>query len=249
MGKETPEQDLHSEVRQALLDLIGRMNLSVSTRMLSEKQLAAKLQVSRATIRTVLADLEAEGKIIRRQGSGTYVNPQALHVKGTLYPLVNFLELIEQNGYASGVKILSVRDLPAGNRAAKMDLLPQTPITEITSIYTADGRPCMYCVDCVESERLRRLDWYEREQYDGSIYEFMQQEADVRIENDIINIRASHSGLVPELARVFSVPSGEIKPVVKLEMVNFDKNNHIALLGNIYVDCDLIQLNIVRPIG
>lgn len=82
----THEVPLRERVRAQLLELISEMDLTVNTRLLSEGQLAAKFQVSRSTIRTVLSDLEVEGKVIRRQGSGTYVNSQAIQVNTTLYP-------------------------------------------------------------------------------------------------------------------------------------------------------------------
>ena len=54
----THEVPLRERVRAQLLELISEMDLTVNTRLLSEGQLAAKFQVSRSTIRTVLSDLE-----------------------------------------------------------------------------------------------------------------------------------------------------------------------------------------------
>lgn len=39
-----------------------------------------------------------------------------------------------------------------------------------------------------------------------------------------------------------------IKPLVHLEITNFDKSNQPSLWGNIYVDTDLVCLNIVRDL-
>lgn len=58
----THEVPLRERVRAQLLELISEMDLTVNTRLLSEGQLAAKFQVSRSTIRTVLSDLEVEGQ-------------------------------------------------------------------------------------------------------------------------------------------------------------------------------------------
>ena len=51
----THEVPLRERVRAQLLELISEMDLTVNTRLLSEGQLAAKFQVSRSTIRTVLS--------------------------------------------------------------------------------------------------------------------------------------------------------------------------------------------------
>lgn len=248
MERERKKNSLQERVREQLLELIGRMDFEYSTRLLSENQLAAKFQVSRSTIRAVLSELELEGKIIRRHGSGTYVNPTALNVETTIYPRVNMYALIQNNGYTPGLKVLSYRDMPAGERAAKLNLFSFDHITEIRSIYYADDHPCMYCIDCVDARRFEGLDWRKQENSPRSIYDFIRGTVGVDIVWDIIKIQAAHSGQMPELAACFSVPEGEIKPLVRLEITNFDSKNQPSLLGNIYVDTDQIRLNLVRDL-
>lgn len=248
MDMECNDHNLRSRVRQQLLDLIGRMDFTYSTRLLSENQLAAKFQVSRSTIRAVLTELETEGKVIRRHGSGTYVNPPALGVETTIYPRVNMYDLVLKNGYTPSMHVLFQRELPAGDRGPKLNLFPFDPIIEVHSTYCADGKPCMYCVDCVDARRFANVDWKEHELMPGSIYDYIRKAAGVDITWDIINIRASDSNEIPALRECFSVPEGGTKPVVLLEITNFDNTNQPALLGNIYVDTDLIHLNIVRDL-
>lgn len=105
MEKPDMEISLRERVRQQILDLIHRMDLSYSTRLLSEEQMAAKFQVSRSTVRAVLSDLEIEGKVIRKQGSGTYVNVRTIHVDTTLYPRIDLRSIIINNGYAARSKV------------------------------------------------------------------------------------------------------------------------------------------------
>ena len=111
------KRQLRERVRAQLLELISEMDLTVNTRLLSEGQLAAKFQVSRSTIRTVLSDLEVEGKVIRRQGSGTYVNSQAIQVNTTLYPRIDLREIVARNGYSARSEVLYVRQIPAGRQS------------------------------------------------------------------------------------------------------------------------------------
>lgn len=245
---EGKERHLRDRVRRQLLELIGRMDFEYSTRLLSENQLAAKFQVSRSTIRAVLSELETEGKVIRRHGSGTYVNPPALDVETTIYPQVNMYDLIRKNGYRPELKVLSFQDIPAGERGYKLNLFPFDRITEIRTVYYADGRPCMYCVDCVDARRFSGVNWKEHENFDGSVYDYIRQAAGIDIIWDIINIQSAHSGQVQELQECFSIPEGQIKSVVRLEITNFDKQNQPSLLGNIYIDTDQIRLNIVRDL-
>ena len=150
----THEVPLRERVRAQLLELISEMDLTVNTRLLSEGQLAAKFQVSRSTIRTVLSDLEVEGKVIRRQGSGTYVNSQAIQVNTTLYPRIDLREIVARNGYSARSEVLSVRQIPAGRQSLLFNCGPTHQLQEIRSLYYADEFPCMYCIDCIRDGRI-----------------------------------------------------------------------------------------------
>jgi GntR family transcriptional regulator len=249
LEKQTSELTLRRRVRKQIMELIGRMDFDFSTRLLSEPQLAAKLQVSRSTIRAVLTELEVEGKVIRRHGSGTYVNPQALDIETTIYPRVNMYELICKNGYKPHLQVTSFQNTPAGSRGSKLNILPNDLVTEVHSIYSADDEPCMYCIDCVDARRMDGLNWKNHEQYAESIHDFIRRMTQVNIAWDIIRIRSAHSGQMPQLQETFRVPEGQIKPLVLLEIINFDIDNQPALYGNIYLDADKIQLNIARDLS
>src|SRR3712207_4427498 len=60
-------------VQDELKQRIDRGELAAGARLPSEPDLAAELQVSRATLREALRAMELEGLLRRRQGSGTFV--------------------------------------------------------------------------------------------------------------------------------------------------------------------------------
>ena len=60
-------------VQDELKQRIDRGELPAGARLPSEPELAAELQVSRATLREALRAMELEGLLRRRQGSGTFV--------------------------------------------------------------------------------------------------------------------------------------------------------------------------------
>lgn len=242
-------ESLRERVRRQLLELIGSMDLEYRTKLLSENQLAAKLQVSRSTIRAILTELETEGKVIRRHGSGTYVNPQALNVETTLYPNVNMYDLVRKNGYEPSLKILETKKVPAGERGKLLNLFPFEPVIESHSVYCADGNPCMYCIDCMDASLITQEQWKSLGIFYGSIYENIRKLTGTAIEWDIIRVSASDNLRMPALNECFSIPDGQVKPVALLEITNFSRDNRPVLLGNIYVDTEKIELNIVRDLS
>ncbi|MBN9245061.1 MAG: FadR family transcriptional regulator [Mesorhizobium sp.] len=59
-----------------LRELLGSGNLDADGRLPTERELSASLGVSRRAVRRALEVLEMEGRVWRRQGSGTYAGPR-----------------------------------------------------------------------------------------------------------------------------------------------------------------------------
>lgn len=89
-------QTQQSRVR-AQLELLLR-NAEPGERLPSEPALAKRFDVSRTTIREVMSQLETEGFVQRRQGSGTYVRRQPLLEDESLAPLCRFSDADLQAG-------------------------------------------------------------------------------------------------------------------------------------------------------
>ena len=71
------EKPKHREVSRALRAAIASGHYQANQRLPSEPQLAKQFGVSRPTIARALLDLQGEGLIERRAGSGTYVRSGA----------------------------------------------------------------------------------------------------------------------------------------------------------------------------
>ena len=81
-GEETRQIAVYRELRCNILS--GRY---MSVRFPSERSLAMRFKVSRSTITRCLSDLERDGLIARRQGSGTFITRQGLSRKiGLIVP-------------------------------------------------------------------------------------------------------------------------------------------------------------------
>ncbi|WP_196223246.1 GntR family transcriptional regulator [Roseibium sp. RKSG952] len=74
------DRPLHAQITQILSDLIDNGSLPEG-KLPSEAQLAKRFDVSRITVRQALANLEAEGRVQKRQGLGTFVTGKAIRQK------------------------------------------------------------------------------------------------------------------------------------------------------------------------
>src|SRR6267378_4983415 len=107
----TPKVTKQSVTRQQVLDLIGR--LGIGTAIPSERQLSADLGVSRLTVRAALDDLAREGYVVRRRGSGTYVQQPKIAQELTM---TSFSEAMRRRGMAPSSTTLSLTRQLAGPR-------------------------------------------------------------------------------------------------------------------------------------
>ena len=111
MAVSAPKQ---SEARERVLDMIEQ--LAVGQAIPSERHLSADLGVSRLTVRAALDDLAREGYLIRRRGSGTYVQQPKIAQELTM---TSFSEDMRRRGMVPGSRTLSMTSTLAGARLGR----------------------------------------------------------------------------------------------------------------------------------
>lgn len=101
-------------VKRHLLDLIG--SLPPGSLVPTERVLTVELETSRTTVRRALSELVGEGRLVRRQGSGTYVAEPKI-----LWPLqmTSFTEQASEHGYTTSTQLLEAARTKADEEIAK----------------------------------------------------------------------------------------------------------------------------------
>jgi len=123
-----PKVTKQSATRQQVLDLIAR--LGIGTAIPSERQLSADLGVSRLTVRAALDALAREGYVVRRRGSGTYVQQPKIAQELTM----------RRRGMTPGSRTLSMETELAGARLGRLlRVSPSEKILVIKRLRLADG--------------------------------------------------------------------------------------------------------------
>ena len=130
-----PKVTKQSATRQQVLDLIAR--LGIGTAIPSERQLSADLGVSRLTVRAALDALAREGYVVRRRGSGTYVQQPKIAQELTM---TSFSEDMRRRGMTPGSRTLSMDTELAGARLGRLlRVSPSEKILVIKRLRLADG--------------------------------------------------------------------------------------------------------------
>ncbi|MDF3831561.1 GntR family transcriptional regulator [Cupriavidus basilensis] len=96
----------HRQIFLVLRDGITQGAYQPGSALPNEEALVKLFGVARATVRRALADLESEGLVQRRHGSGTYVRGDQLPTAGT--PTLSYIDELKMTAQATQVRVVSV---------------------------------------------------------------------------------------------------------------------------------------------
>ncbi len=139
---EGSQSRLVDEARHQVLDMISSGALRPGDKLGTERELAARLSVSRSTLRQVLAVLAQAGVIRRVPGrsGGTFV--AHTKVDRDLSVIVGLPEYLRRQGFVAGTQVLSATMAGADDLTARqLDLPPGGLVIDIVRIRLADGVP------------------------------------------------------------------------------------------------------------
>src|SRR3954454_21800120 len=130
-----PKTTKQSHTRQQILDLIETMQVGAA--IPPERKLSTDLGVSRLTVRAALDQLEREGYLVRRRGSGTFVREPKIAQELTI---TSFSEDMQRRGMRPGSRTLSLEMTMAGAYLGRaLHVSPSERIVVAKRLRMADG--------------------------------------------------------------------------------------------------------------
>ena len=132
-----PREPKYYAVKRHLLDIIE--TLTPGSPVPTERLLMAQLGTSRTTVRQALAELVGEGRLVRRQGSGTFVAEPKVS-----WPLrmTSFTEQANAAGRAASTQLIDARrDRATEEIARRLGLRPGAAVHRIERLRLVDDLP------------------------------------------------------------------------------------------------------------
>ncbi|HEX3778181.1 MAG TPA: GntR family transcriptional regulator [Pseudonocardiaceae bacterium] len=122
-------------VKVELLELIE--TLGVGAILPAERELAERFGVSRITLRQAVGELVLEGRLVRRQGSGTFVSPPKLVQR---LSMASYAEGMRSHGLLPGRSLISTEEVPAdAGLADDLGIEVGAAVLHLERVITADG--------------------------------------------------------------------------------------------------------------
>ncbi|MFK0008939.1 GntR family transcriptional regulator [Paenarthrobacter sp. NPDC090520] len=201
---------------QSLRQRLAARSWAAGERLPSEPALAEELGVSRVSVRAALAELQSEGLVSRRHGSGTYVN--------SIRPLVSSLhrnvgsdQLIRSRGHVSGIAGMSWQQMPADEELAeRLQINVGDPVIDLYRVRTSDNIPVTVEHDYFSAALLP----HETISLGPSLYAFLSEVCGIEVAFGIATLEPAFVG--EALMEVFNVPANELCLIIR--QVDYDPN-------------------------
>ncbi len=164
---------LYLQLMEILIEMIEN-TLQENERILSEREICEKYDVSRTTVRQALDELEKEGYIYKIHGKGTFVSPR--RVNQDLISFYSFTEEMKKLGKKPSSEVTGFEIVQAGEKVGSIFKMDSDDLLyRISRIRMADGIHMIYETTYLPFNRFKDLtknQLIEKPMYDVLVKEF-----------------------------------------------------------------------------
>ncbi len=162
---QTSSMPLYQQLQHALREAIDKRILRQDEALPAERQLATELEVSRITVRKAIDGLVAEGLLVRRPGSGNFINTR---IEKNFAKLTSFSEDMRARGRTPhSVWLKRAEGMVTPDEALRLRLSPGTPVYRFHRIRYADDAPMCLEYATIVAEFLPNLEAVDLSMYDA----------------------------------------------------------------------------------
>lgn len=192
---------LYLQLKRRIENAVARGTVKPGDALPSERDLAAKADVSRVTVRKAVQQLVRDGVLVQRHGSGTYVASEHNRVEQSLSQLTSFTEDMARRGMAvRAVWLDRGIYLPSPEETMILGLSPGERVARVQRLRLSGDAPL-----AIERAALAASTLPDPEGVTASLYEHLAKTGN-RPVRAIQRIRAANLG--EDDARLLHIPAG-----------------------------------------
>lgn len=235
---------LARQVVQEILTGIEAGNLVRDNGMLpSETELSQRFEVSRATIREALSQLEQRGVVTRRHGVGTFAS-QLPRIDAGLEELESLETLARRIGLKTRMGEPMIEQRPATAAEAKgLQVSAETPILSIARVIITGRQPIAFLVDVVPTTVLQPKDLDRN--FRGSVLDLFIRRDDLPLSHSRTDILVESANKT--IAQHLKLQPGE--PLHKLEAQLYTRDGRVIDYSESYFVPGYFHFHVIRRVG
>lgn len=232
------------DAAQARLRELIRAELGPGDRLPNERELAARLAVSRATMREAIGQLVAAGVVTRTWGVGTFVRQPPAGVPVSLGDVIALRDKISAAGHRPDLHDASVSRVACpADCAEALSCAPDSTVWRVDRLFAVDGVPAAWIRDHLPlAVSGHDLDPSALVSIDLDLLEFLARETGMPVRRTDIEMAAvlAEGDAVDRLA----VAAGH--PLISAVQLGYGAENVPLFHGHILVRSDVLTLRITR---
>jgi len=235
---------LSRQVVQEILAGIDAGKLARDNGMLpSEQELSQRYEVSRATIREALSQLEHRGVVLRRHGVGTFVAPALPRLDAGLEELESLETLARRIGLETKMTDLQIEERCATvAESTALQIAPDSLILSISRVIIADKRPVAYLIDIVPTSTLQQKDL--DRSFRGSVLDLFIHRRDLHLSHSRTDISIESADAA--IARKLKIKRND--PLHKLQAQLFTRDGHIIDYSQSFFVPGYFHFHVIRQV-
>jgi GntR family transcriptional regulator len=215
-----------------------------------EAELAARLGISRATLREAIGVLWNQGLVQKKWGVGTVIVRKGADRRSNEHLLLPLLQIgstpqqIRDGGAVPGMRHVSITAGFADDRAASLlDIDVGTAIWVVDRVHTADGVPLLRATDLLPQViNGQFLDATRFNAIDNPLLDMLRDAVGCVIDR----VEGTLSAVVADadLAGSLDVPKGA--PLLRAEQTNYSKDGATVMVGSVWHRADMMDFRYTR---
>jgi len=210
----------------------------------SEAELSHKFDVSRATIREALSQLEQRGAVTRRHGIGTFAAPPAPRIDTGLEELKSLETLARGIGLETRMSDPTIEERRATAAEAEcLQISLSVSVLSVARVILTGARPIAFLVDIVPTTILHRQDLDKN--FRGSILDLFIQRRDLMLSHSRTEILIESADAI--IARKLRLKRGA--PLHKLQAQLFARDGQIIDYSTSYFIPGYFSFHVIRRVG
>lgn len=241
MDFDISREPLYIRVKNAILEAIQSGEFNNNKQLPSEKILATKFKVSRATIRSALQSLEDDNIIRKQQGIGTFFTHENFLTQMRIDKVKGFYQLLKDTGHKPSVREEGFFREPFDKRICKKLNVPAgTEALIIKRTLLGDGKAAIHLCEYIPANALTHKPNIKK--LPKSIVEISEQLISQRVEYSIAEIIPTK--VDSAMVKILNLPKD--KPILRLEETHFNPKNEPIIFSEVFVNDRIIRFNVIR---
>jgi GntR family transcriptional regulator len=213
-------------------------------RLLTEPILAKQLGVSRSTLREAMRTFEAQGRIRRQQGIGTFVVDKSPVIESGLEKLESIESLARRINLPVSMGHLSIEHIRANEKLAKsLKVLAQASLVKLSRIIHVEKRPVAYLMDILPEGLLSEDDL--EKGFTGSVLDLIHKNGNVQPEKSFTEIQADAADSF--LAHALQIQRGDVLLHFTADL--FSQSAQVLDHSESYFLPGYFRFHVVRTVG